>query len=173
MARTTTRKRRAPMRPHSGPIAVEFRFPELKWSRDRAFNIRQAQFVGKDPAFFVTRTLETALNKLRPNESNAGDRVYRAAIKAEIERRAATPLREPAAITVLRPQISKARPGSKAYKIGQLAKRPQGVSSEEALQVTDWRQISVPPNLRACGMSFTTRRVGRSVRYYATAAARP
>jgi putative amidoligase enzyme len=67
--------------------------------------------------------------------------------------------------------MNTARVGSKAYLIGELALRPEGVTADEALAATGWTQISIPPNLRACGLAFTTVRSGRIVRYFAQAAA--
>jgi hypothetical protein len=68
-------------------------------------------------------------------------------------------------------QINRGRPGSKTRLVGQLCLRPEGVTLREALAATGWRQMSMPPVLRACGLTYTTQTTGRTMRYFARATA--
>jgi hypothetical protein len=67
-------------------------------------------------------------------------------------------------------QLNRARTGSKAFIVGELLLRPEGVTRAEACAATGWPSISLPQQAEACGLSFTTQRIGREVRYYARAA---
>jgi len=64
-----------------------------------------------------------------------------------------------------------APPRSKAYLVGQMMLRPEGVSGPEAMAATGWPSISLPQQASICGLTFTTQRTGRAVRYFAQAAA--
>jgi Putative amidoligase enzyme len=68
------------------------------------------------------------------------------------------------------PSINRARPGSKAYRIGEMFLRPQGVTGQEVCREMGWPSVSMPVQARAAGIEFTTQRVGRQVRYFARAA---
>jgi hypothetical protein len=69
------------------------------------------------------------------------------------------------------PAVNTARPGTKGYMVGQLMLRPEGVTRDEARAATGWPSISLPQRARECGLSYTTQRTGREVRYFAQAAA--
>lgn len=71
----------------------------------------------------------------------------------------------------MRTPTNTARPGSKAHLVGQLMLRAEGVTSAEAIAATGWPSISLPQQAAACGLTFTTERMGRTVRYYANQAA--
>lgn len=60
-----------------------------------------------------------------------------------------------------------ARVGTKNYKVGQLLLRPEGVSSQEALQATGWKSVSVPEIAGICGINFISQKQGRMTRYFA------
>lgn len=64
-----------------------------------------------------------------------------------------------------------ARPGSKVHLVGELLRRPEGVTQAEALAATGWLKISMPAVSRVCGIPFTLQRTGRITRYYAAVAA--
>lgn len=66
--------------------------------------------------------------------------------------------------------VNHARPGSKSHLVGQMMMRPEGVTGPEACAATGWPAISLPQQARTCGINFTTRRMGRMVRYYAQTA---
>lgn len=66
---------------------------------------------------------------------------------------------------------NQARLGSKAWQVGQMLLRPEGVTGQEICAALNWPSVSIPAQARACGLSFTTRREGRSVRYWAASAA--
>jgi hypothetical protein len=68
-------------------------------------------------------------------------------------------------------QVNSARANTKGWTVGQLMLRPQGVTREEACAATGWPSISLPQRARECGLSYTTQRTGRIVRYFAQAAA--
>ena len=68
-------------------------------------------------------------------------------------------------------QINQARPGSKSHMVGEMMLRPTGVTGREAVAATGWPSISLPQQAAACGLTFTTQRIGRTVRYFANAAA--
>jgi hypothetical protein len=57
--------------------------------------------------------------------------------------------------------------GSKTWIIGQLALRPEGVTTQEAIQASGWRELSLAAQIRSCGLQATRERSGRIVRYYA------
>lgn len=65
-------------------------------------------------------------------------------------------------------QVNRGRYGSAARTIGDLMLRPQGVTKTEACAAVGWQSCSMPQQARSCGLSFTTRREGREIRYYAT-----
>lgn len=60
-----------------------------------------------------------------------------------------------------------ARAGTKSHLIGQMMLRPEGVTGREAIAAANWPSVSLPQQARACGLSFTTQRTGREVRYFA------
>lgn len=68
------------------------------------------------------------------------------------------------------PTMNRARPGTKAFTIGQMFLRPEGVSGREVMAATGWPSVSMPQQARSCGIEFTTQRMGREVRYYARSA---
>jgi hypothetical protein len=67
-------------------------------------------------------------------------------------------------------RTNQARPGTKAWRIGQMFLRPEGVTGREVMQAMNWPSVSMPQQARACGIEFTTQRMGREVRYFARAA---
>lgn len=72
--------------------------------------------------------------------------------------------------TTPRGNINRARPGSKSHTVGQMMMRPEGVIASEAIAATGWPSISLPQQAKACGITFTTQRTGRVVRYFAATA---
>jgi hypothetical protein len=64
---------------------------------------------------------------------------------------------------------NKARIGSKAWRVGQMLLRAEGVTGPEIMTALSWPSVSIPAQARACGLSFTTQRMGRVVRYFARA----
>jgi hypothetical protein len=64
--------------------------------------------------------------------------------------------------------VNRARQGSKAWQVGQMLLRPEGVTGQEICAALHWPSVSIPAQARACGLAFTTRREGREVRYWAT-----
>ncbi len=84
---------------------------------------------------------------------------------------AANAPRPTAATRTTTAQVNRARPGSKAYTVGQLMLRREGVTAAEAIAATGWPSISLPQQATACGLTYTTQRIGRTVRYFANAAA--
>lgn len=65
-------------------------------------------------------------------------------------------------------QVNKARAGSAARRVGDMMLREEGVTRSEALAATGWPAISLPQQAGMCGLTFTTVRTGRTVRYFAT-----
>jgi hypothetical protein len=66
--------------------------------------------------------------------------------------------------------VNRARHGSKSWQVGQMMLRPEGVTGPEACAVTGWPSISMPQQATICGLTFTTQRIGRTVRYFARTA---
>jgi hypothetical protein len=62
--------------------------------------------------------------------------------------------------------------GTKAQLVGRLMLRPEGVTGPEAMAATGWPSISLPQQAAMCGLSYTTKREGRYVRYFAKPATR-
>lgn len=67
--------------------------------------------------------------------------------------------------------VNQARHGSKAWLVGQMLLRPEGVTGREIMAALNWPSVSIPAQARACGLAFTTRREGREVRYWAVTGA--
>ena len=65
------------------------------------------------------------------------------------------------------PAANKARPGSKAHKIGEMLLRPEGVTGVEICTAMGWPSVSVPAQAKAAGLEITSQRTGRVVRYWA------
>lgn len=63
--------------------------------------------------------------------------------------------------------INRARIGSHAWQVGQMMLRPEGVTRQEAMAACGWPSISLPQQAEACGLAYTTTRMGHTVRYYA------
>lgn len=66
--------------------------------------------------------------------------------------------------------INSAKPGSKAYQIGQMLLRPEGVTRTEIMTAMQWPSVSIPQQAAICGIEFTTQKTGREVRYFARTA---
>lgn len=66
--------------------------------------------------------------------------------------------------------VNRARHGSKSWQIGQMMLRPEGVTGPEACAAVGWPSVSMPQQAQICGLTYTTQRIGRSVRYFARAA---
>lgn len=66
-------------------------------------------------------------------------------------------------------QRNRARYGSKAWEIGQMLLRPEGVTPQEVRNATGWPSVSMPAQLAMCGLGYTTQRMGRQIRYFAQA----
>lgn len=66
--------------------------------------------------------------------------------------------------------VNRARLGSKSHLIGQMMLSPNGVTAAEAMAAVGWPSVSLPQQAAICGLPFTTQRMGRVVRYYASAA---
>ena len=49
--------------------------------------------------------------------------------------------------------------------------RPEGVTGREACAVVGWPTVSLPQQASICGLTFTTQRTGREVRYFARGSA--
>lgn len=62
--------------------------------------------------------------------------------------------------------VNRARPGSKAYQIGQMLLRPEGATGPEVCQAMGWPRVSMPAQARAAGLEVYSQRTGRVVRYY-------
>lgn len=75
----------------------------------------------------------------------------------------------PAAIATAHP-INHARVGSKSWQVGEMMLRPEGVTGPEAREAVGWPSISMPDQARICGLTVTTQKIGRTVRYFARAA---
>jgi hypothetical protein len=66
------------------------------------------------------------------------------------------------------PTANTQTPGTKAYQLVEMMRRPQGVSGPEAIIAMGWPGgISLSQEARRMGVAVTTQRVGRVVRYYA------
>lgn len=65
------------------------------------------------------------------------------------------------------PAQNKARPGSKAHKIGEMLLRSQGVTGREICTEMGWPSVSIPAQAKAAGIAVTAQRMGREVRYFA------
>jgi Putative amidoligase enzyme len=68
------------------------------------------------------------------------------------------------------PSVNRARRGTKAFRIGEMFLRPEGVTGQEVCREMGWPSVSMPVQARAAGIEFTTQRVGRQVRYFARSA---
>jgi len=68
------------------------------------------------------------------------------------------------------PAVNQARPGSKAHRIGEMLLRPEGVTGREICSEMGWPSVSIPAQARAAGLTVTSQRMGRTVRYYAQVA---
>jgi hypothetical protein len=66
-------------------------------------------------------------------------------------------------------QLNSARPGSKAHRVGEMTLRPEGATGREVCAALGWPAVSMPQQLEMCGLSYTTQRTGREVRYFACA----
>jgi hypothetical protein len=66
--------------------------------------------------------------------------------------------------------VNQARRGSKAYTIGEMLLRPEGVTGREIMAAVNWPSVSIPQQAKMCGIEFTTQRTGREVRYFARTA---
>ena len=62
--------------------------------------------------------------------------------------------------------VNRARPGSKAYQIGQMLLRPEGTTGPEVCQAMGWPRVSMPAQARAAGLEVYSQRTGRVVRYF-------
>ena len=65
------------------------------------------------------------------------------------------------------PAQNQARPGSKAHRIGEMLLRPEGVTGREICTEMNWPSVSIPAQARAAGLTVTSQRTGREVRYFA------
>lgn len=65
------------------------------------------------------------------------------------------------------PAENRARPGSKAHKIGEMLLRPEGVTGPEICTAMGWPSVSIPAQAQAAGLQITSQRTGRTVRYWA------
>lgn len=63
--------------------------------------------------------------------------------------------------------VNKARPGSKAHKIGEMLLRVEGVTGREICTEMGWPSVSIPAQAKAAGLEVTSQRMGREVRYWA------
>ena len=81
------------------------------------------------------------------------------------------PFDNAAAAPVAVASFNQARPGSKAWQIGQMLLRPEGVTGNEVCAAMNWPSVSMPAQARMCGIEFTTQRTGREVRYFAQVSA--
>lgn len=68
------------------------------------------------------------------------------------------------------PILNRAREHSKSWLIGQMMLRPEGVTAREASAAVGWPSVSLPQQAQICGLTCTTQRTGREVRYFARAA---
>lgn len=68
------------------------------------------------------------------------------------------------------PAQNQARPGSKAHRIGEMLLRSQGVTGREICAEMNWPSVSIPAQARAAGLTVTSQRTGREVRYFAVTA---
>jgi hypothetical protein len=64
---------------------------------------------------------------------------------------------------------NQAKRGTKAYQVGELMLRPEGCTSQDVLALTGWPSVSMPAQAKMCGLSCTTQRTGRTIRYFARA----
>lgn len=62
---------------------------------------------------------------------------------------------------------NRARPGTKAHRIGQMLMRPEGVTAREICAEVAWPSVSIPQQANICGIQTTSQRMGREVRYFA------
>ncbi len=71
--------------------------------------------------------------------------------------------------TTVRPPSKKAvvRPGSKAAAIVGLLQRPEGCTTADVLNATDWPAVSMPQQAKAAGLKLRTEKEGRVTRYWA------
>lgn len=69
--------------------------------------------------------------------------------------------------------MNRARPGSRAWRVGQMLLRPEGATGAEVCSAMGWTAVSMPAQAAACGLPVTTQRMGRVVRYFAAAAQAP
>lgn len=67
--------------------------------------------------------------------------------------------------------LNQARPGSKAHTIGEMMLRPEGATAREVCAATGWPSVSMPAQAAVCGLTYTTQRMGREVRYFANTTA--
>jgi len=72
----------------------------------------------------------------------------------------------PSAPVATQSLINKARPGSKAWQIGQMFLRPEGVTTDEVLAATGWPSVSMPNQAKQAGLQVYKIRTGRRVRYF-------
>ena len=63
--------------------------------------------------------------------------------------------------------LNRARPGSKAHRIGEMFLRPEGVTGPEVMAAMGWPSVSMPQQAKAAGIEYTSVRTGRMVRYFA------
>jgi hypothetical protein len=68
------------------------------------------------------------------------------------------------------PATNQARPGSKAHRIGEMLLRSTGATRSEICREMNWPSCSVPAQARAAGLTVTSQRTGREVRYFAVIA---
>jgi hypothetical protein len=66
--------------------------------------------------------------------------------------------------------LNQARPGTKAWRVGQMMLRPEGATGPEVCAELGWPSVSMVQQARVCGLTTTTTRIGRNVRYFAQAA---
>jgi hypothetical protein len=67
--------------------------------------------------------------------------------------------------------LNQARPGSKAWRVGQMLLRPEGATGREVCAALGWPSVSMPQQAGMCGLAVTTQRTGREVRYFVRNAA--
>lgn len=63
--------------------------------------------------------------------------------------------------------MNRARPNSKAYQVGQMLLRPEGVTRSEVMTALNWPSVSIPQQAGICGIDVNSQRSGREVRYWA------
>jgi len=78
--------------------------------------------------------------------------------------------RNPVAATTTARAVNKARPNSKMFLAGEMMMRPEGATRGQVCAAVGWPSVSMPAVAEACGLQFTTQRIGREVYYFAVVA---